>query len=89
MNATVMNLRAAFDGTIPILGEVVEGGRVNWFGQCQVCHCTDLDCSGCIERTGAPCSWANDERTLCTACAGGLMRLGLGVAVPSEEDCTS
>lgn len=34
---------------------------------CRVCGCTDLDCSGCIERTGEPCYWVND--TLCSACA--------------------
>jgi hypothetical protein len=33
---------------------------------CRVCGCTDDDCSGCIERTGEPCSWA--EPGLCTAC---------------------
>lgn len=34
--------------------------------RCRECGCTDLDCSGCIERTGVPCSWA--ARDLCTAC---------------------
>lgn len=33
---------------------------------CRVCGCTDDDCSACVERTGAPCSWA--EPDLCTAC---------------------
>ena len=37
-------------------------------GICQKCGCTDLNCRGCIERTGRPCSWANQERTLCSAC---------------------
>lgn len=36
---------------------------------CRVCGCTDADCSGCIARTGAPCSWV--ERDLCSACVGG------------------
>lgn len=35
---------------------------------CRVCGCTDDDCSECIERTGAPCSWA--EAGLCSACVG-------------------
>jgi hypothetical protein len=35
--------------------------------QCRVCGCTDDDCSMCIERTGAPCSWVADD--LCSACA--------------------
>jgi hypothetical protein len=34
---------------------------------CRVCGCTDVDCSGCIARTGHPCAWA--EPDLCTACA--------------------
>lgn len=35
---------------------------------CEKCGCTDSDCSGCIARTGKSCSWANEEKTLCTAC---------------------
>ncbi|MFN0068787.1 MAG: hypothetical protein ACKVYV_14260 [Limisphaerales bacterium] len=38
-------------------------------GTCRVCGCTDDDCRQCIERTGQPCSWANAQHTLCTACA--------------------
>lgn len=34
---------------------------------CRECGCTDDDCSGCIERTGRPCSWV--ETDLCSACA--------------------
>jgi hypothetical protein len=34
--------------------------------QCRVCGCTDLDCSGCIERTGHPCYWVHED--LCSAC---------------------
>ncbi len=34
---------------------------------CRVCHCTDYDCRGCIERTGRPCHWVGP--TLCSACA--------------------
>lgn len=36
-------------------------------GTCRVCGCTDLDCRGCIERTGIPCRWI--EPDLCSACA--------------------
>lgn len=39
-------------------------------GLCISCGCTDRDCSECIKRWGKPCSWANTERTLCTACVG-------------------
>jgi hypothetical protein len=35
--------------------------------RCRVCGCTDLDCSQCIQKTGAPCSWV--ELDLCSACA--------------------
>jgi hypothetical protein len=35
---------------------------------CRECGCTDVDCSGCIARTGRPCHWV--ERDLCSACVG-------------------
>jgi hypothetical protein len=38
-------------------------------GVCRRCGCTDDDCSGCVERTGAPCFWV--EPDLCSACAAG------------------
>ena len=34
--------------------------------RCRVCGCTDSNCSGCIERTGIPCHWVEDD--LCSAC---------------------
>lgn len=34
--------------------------------ECRVCACFDEDCSGCVERTGEPCSWV--DPTLCSAC---------------------
>lgn len=34
--------------------------------RCRVCGCTDYDCAGCVERTGEPCHWAEDD--LCSAC---------------------
>jgi hypothetical protein len=36
--------------------------------RCRVCGCTDEACSGCIEKTGSPCSWV--EWDLCSACDG-------------------
>lgn len=33
---------------------------------CRKCGCTDADCSGCIQRTGAPCYWIKPG--LCSAC---------------------
>ena len=34
---------------------------------CRVCGCTEHDCSQCIEKTGKPCHWVEDD--LCSACA--------------------
>lgn len=34
---------------------------------CKVCGCTDYDCRQCIEKTGKPCYWFEDN--LCSACA--------------------
>lgn len=33
---------------------------------CRVCGCTDYDCTQCVERTGQPCHWVEDD--LCSAC---------------------
>jgi hypothetical protein len=38
-------------------------------GICRRCGCTEKDCSGCIERTGSPCTWVEDD--LCSACVDG------------------
>lgn len=35
--------------------------------ECRICGCTDYDCQDCIERTGHPCHWVEDD--LCSACA--------------------
>jgi len=34
--------------------------------RCRVCGCTDDDCSQCIEKTGKPCYWVEED--LCSAC---------------------
>ena len=34
--------------------------------RCRICGCTDDDCSQCIERTGEPCHWVEED--LCSAC---------------------
>lgn len=36
---------------------------------CEVCGCTDSDCSECLALTGEACHWANEEKTLCSRCA--------------------
>lgn len=33
---------------------------------CRVCGCTDDNCSQCIQKTGRPCHWVEDD--LCSAC---------------------
>ena len=35
---------------------------------CRVCGCSDNDCRKCIETTGEPCYWVEED--LCSACAG-------------------
>lgn len=40
--------------------------RVTVHRKCRVCGCTDDDCRQCIEKTGEPCSWV--EQDLCSAC---------------------
>lgn len=47
--------------------------------RCRTCGCTDADCSGCIERTGSPCSWV--EPDLCSACEE---RSEAAIAAPVE-----
>jgi len=56
---------------------------------CSRCGCTDDDCSGCVEATGAPCWWVEDD--LCSRCfnetrpaaalmvAGALLVFGVGL----------
>lgn len=33
---------------------------------CRICGCTNWDCRQCIEKTGEPCSWIEED--LCSAC---------------------
>jgi ParB/RepB/Spo0J family partition protein len=35
--------------------------------KCRICGCTDDDCQQCVEKTGEPCYWVEDD--LCSACA--------------------
>ena len=35
--------------------------------KCRVCGCTDRDCRQCVEKTGEPCYWVEED--LCSACA--------------------
>lgn len=38
-------------------------------GVCRICGCTEQDCRQCIEDTGKPCTWINEQHDLCSACA--------------------
>lgn len=40
-------------------------------GVCRVCGCTEGNCTQCVEKTGSPCHWINQEKTLCSACMDG------------------
>ena len=51
-------------------GMIKEG--LPWAGRkkkkvCRVCGCTDTNCKECIELTGCPCHWV--EQDLCSVCA--------------------
>lgn len=35
--------------------------------KCRVCGCTQENCKQCIEKTGSPCYWIEED--LCSACA--------------------
>ncbi len=41
-------------------------------GKCRCCGCTEEDCRDCLERTGRPCTWADESTTLCSACVCAL-----------------
>lgn len=38
------------------------------YGTCTQCGCTDKDCRQCIEATGEPCFWVDDEHQICSRC---------------------
>jgi hypothetical protein len=43
-------------------------------GTCQMCGCTDLDCSQCIEASGEPCHWVDFNHSICSRCVGSLVK---------------
>lgn len=43
-----------------------ETGEPGSVRTCRECGCTDMDCTQCVEKTGAPCHWV--EKDLCSAC---------------------
>lgn len=56
--------RPVLVATAPIAATAPEGWTP--VRACRVCGCTDDDCSRCIRKTGAPCSWVAEN--LCSAC---------------------
>lgn len=52
-------------------------------GTCRVCGCTDGDCSGCIEVSGHPCSWVEED--LCSRCADGILAVADAAAEVHES----
>lgn len=44
----------------------MENGKPDEKRTCRICGCTDDDCRQCIEKTGLPCFWIEDD--LCSAC---------------------
>ncbi len=47
--------------------------------RCRVCGCTDDDCHQCIEKTGEPCYWVEED--LCSACAAEVRE-----GIPEDEE---
>lgn len=54
------------DGIFPRPNPILVG-YPNAVRKCRVCSCTDNDCSQCIEMTGVPCHWVDED--LCSACS--------------------
>lgn len=52
---------------------------------CRQCGCTDMDCSGCVERTGEACFWV--EWDLCSACVAGVPGPEMGKAAQISVPC--
>lgn len=41
--------------------------------KCRACGCTDEDCRQCIQKTGQPCYWVEED--LCSACVPRIITL--------------
>jgi hypothetical protein len=48
--------------------EALEESEAAEVGTCRICGCTDADCRQCVEKTGEPCHWVEED--LCSACVG-------------------
>jgi hypothetical protein len=87
-NAT---LRGGFGFRRPLIGSSDQQGLFIWrFGmaqkerRCRVCGCTDDDCRQCIEKTGEPCHWVEED--LCSACTGDEYPGDDGFIADDEDD---
>lgn len=45
-----------------------EARKMFGLNECRVCGCNDLN--ACVDGMGEACAWANEEKDLCTSCAG-------------------
>lgn len=57
--------------------------------RCSQCWCTEADCSGCIARTGAPCTWTSERRDLCSACSDRSWIQGIAASLADGTDVPS
>lgn len=71
-------MRARDEGTYPIRVYDVNTKAEPTVRKCRVCGCTDNDCKGCIEKTGKPCYWTEED--LCSACVPEPQLEGAGKA---------
>jgi hypothetical protein len=63
-NKSPLQILQAFQIEAEQLDTVVDYEEIQ---TCGVCGCTDEDCSQCVEATGSPCYWV--ENDLCSRCA--------------------
>lgn len=63
------DVRIPASSMAPLVTTLNGGSRLQ---RCRACGCTDLDCSQCIDRTGAPCFWVpeleDEAGPICSAC---------------------
>lgn len=53
---------------------------------CRVCGCTDEDCSQCIQATGMPCAWVEED--LCSRCDAASRLVTAPRCVPFDVSAT-
>lgn len=52
--------------------------------RCRSCGCTDDNCAACIAKTGAPCTWVEDD--LCSACAPDAVALEYSISEDTPRE---